>query len=269
MEILIRFYRMCNLLSLDVAAGAVICALYFSKLLSVPPKIQGMLALGFVVWVIYTVDRLLDVRAMSNPAASERHQFHQRYQKLLWTLSFLAALAAISIVPFLRTPVLIGGIFISLLAGLYLLVQKQLKAKEVFVAAIYTSGVLLTSFSVTSEVSYIECLLITQLFIVALINLLLFSWFEYDTDKQDGHSSFAIQVGKKTTGKCLFGLGTINFLITLWIGTQTSWQAPFLFLLMTVVLIFIFFFHTFFLVNARYRLVGDAVFFMPAIGLFL
>lgn len=270
MEILIRFYRICNLLSLDVAAGAVICSLYFSKLLSVTPRVQGMLALGFVVWVIYTVDRLLDVRMMTNPAASERHQFHQRYQKLLWGLSILAGLATISFVSFLRTPVLMGGIFLSFLAGLYLLLQKYLKVKEFFVATIYAAGVLLASLSVTSiEVSYLEWLLITQLFIVALINLLLFSWFEYDIDKKDGHSSFVIQWGKATGGKWVIGLATINFLITIWLVVQTSWLAPLLFLSMTVVLIVIFFSHTFFQINARYRLLGDAVFFIPIIGLLL
>lgn len=269
MEILIRFYRICNLLSLDVAAGAVICSLYFSKLLSVTPKIQGMLALGLVVWVIYTADRLLDVRTMTNSATSARHQFHQRYQKLMWVLSILAGLATVSFVYFLRPPVLVGGVCLSLLAGLYLLLQKQLKAKEFFVAIIYTAGVLLTSLSVTSvEVSYIECLLIMQLFIVALINLLLFSWFEYDTDKQDGHSSFAIRFGKRITGKCLIGLGAINFLITIWIVIQTSSLTSFIFLSMTVVLIIIYLQHTFFQINARYRLLGDAVFFIPAIGLF-
>ena len=83
MDTLIRFYRMCNLLSLDVAGGAVVCALFFSKLLSVTPYVQGMIALGLTVWVIYTADRLLDVRALKNAAASERHKFHQQYQKPL------------------------------------------------------------------------------------------------------------------------------------------------------------------------------------------
>lgn len=270
MEVLIRFYRMCNLLSLDVAAGAVICSLYFSKLLSVKSDGQSMVALGFTVWIIYTIDRLLDVKGMRREATSERHQFHQRYQKLLWILVVLGAMATIGIVYFLPPQVLIGGIFLSLLAGLYLLLQKHLKAKEFFVAIIYTAGVLLSTLSVTSEISFVAQLLIAQLFIIALINLLLFSWFEYASDKQDGHSSFVIRYGKTTTGKWLISLGVINFLIAIWILVQTSWQvAPFLFLSMTVVLMSIFYFQAFFQTNARYRLLGDAVFFIPAIGLFL
>jgi len=271
MDILIRFYRVFNLLSLDVASGAVISSLYFSKLLSVTSRVQGMLALCFAAWVIYTVDRLLDIRKLSSTPASERHQFHLRYQKMLWPLSLLASLAAICLVYFLRPPVLIGGIFLSLLTGLYLILQKYLKAKEFFVATIYTAGVLLASLSVTSiEVSYTQYLLIGQFFIVALINLLLFSWFEYDADKQDGHSSFAIRCGKTKTGRWLISLAAINLLLSLLIVFKTSLLlAPLLFLSMTMILTIIFLFHTYFQVNARYRLLGDAVFFIPGFGLLL
>lgn len=268
MEILIRFYRRCNLLSLDVAVGAVICSLYFSKLFSVTPSAQEMLALGFTVWIIYSVDRLLDVRTLSSTAATERHQFHQHYQKPLWILSILAGLITICFVYFLRPQIIIGGIVLSLISGLYLLLQRYLKVKEFFVALVYTAGVLLTSLMITSvEVSFNAGLLIIQFFIVALINLLLFSWFEYDADKQDGHSSFAIGFGKKTTGKWVIGLSVINCLIAIWMITQTAWQVPsFLFLLMTIVLIIIFMFPAF-EEGQLYRMIGDAIFFIPVIGL--
>jgi hypothetical protein len=269
MEILIRFYRRCNLLSLDVAVGAVICSLYFSKLFSVTPSAQEMLALGFTVWIIYTVDRLLDVRTLSSTAATERHQFHQLYQKPLWTLSLLAGVVTICLIYFLRPQIIVGGILLSLISGMYLLLQKYLKVKEFFVAIVYTAGVLLTSLAITSvEVSYNEGLLIAQFLLVALINLLLFSWFEYDDDRQDGHSSFAIGFGKKTTGKWVSALSTINCLITIWLLTQTVWQlTSFLFLLMTIVLITIFLFPAYFKGGQRYRMIGDAIFFIPVIGL--
>jgi 1,4-dihydroxy-2-naphthoate octaprenyltransferase len=269
MEILIRFYRRCNLLSLDVAVGAVICSLYFSKLLSVTARAQEMVALGFTVWIIYSVDRLLDVRTLSNTAATERHQFHQQYQKPLWILSILTGLITLCFVYFLRSPILVGGIFLSLTSGLYLLLQKYLKMKEFFVAVVYTAGILLTSLAITTvEISYEEGLLIMQFFMVALINLLLFSWFEYDADKQDGNASFAIGFGKKTTRKWVLSLSAINCFVTIWVLTQTAWQLPsLLFLLMTIVLIIIFIFPTYFQVGQRYRMIGDAVFFIPVIGL--
>jgi 4-hydroxybenzoate polyprenyltransferase len=271
MELLIRFYRRCNLLSLDVAAGAVICALYFSKLVALSPRVQGMLALGFSVWVIYTVDRLLDVRRMTNAAASERHQFHQQYQKPLWVFSILTALAAVSLVYFLRPQVLVGGIILSLAAGLYLIFQKYLKLKEFFVAGIYTAGVLLPSITVVSnKFSYVEYLLIAQLFMVALTNLLIFSWFEHDADKQDGHISFPIRFGKSITEKWLVMLSVINFLIAGWLITQTGVALPsILFISMTMVLLAVYLFPVYFQVNVRYRLLGDAVFFIPVIGLLL
>lgn len=271
MDTLIRFYRMCNLLSLDVAGGAIVCALFFSKLLSVTPYIQGMIALGLTVWVIYTADRLLDVRSLTNAAASERHKFHQQYQKPLWIVSITIGLIVVGLVFFLRPPVLLGGIYLSIVVAFYLLLQKYLKGKEVFVAMLYTAGVMLPSWSVTSvNISMAHYLLVVQLFSVALINLLLFSWFEYESDLQDGHSSIAIRWGKKATGNFLLTLSAINLAITLYLTSQNSFLVPtILFLLMNSVLVIIFKFHSYFTFNSRYRLLGDAIFFIPLAGIFL
>lgn len=254
-----------------MAGGAIVCALFFSKLLSVTPYIQGMIALGLTVWVIYTADRLLDVRTLTNAAASERHKFHQQYQKPLWIVSIAIGLIVVGLVFFLRPPVLLGGIYLSIVVAFYLLLQKYLKGKEVFVAMLYTAGVMLPSWSVTSvTISMAHYLLVVQLFIVALINLLLFSWFEYESDLQDGHSSIAIKWGKRATGNFLLTLSAINLAITLYLTSQNSFLVPtILFLLMNSVLVIIFIFHSYFTLNSRYRLLGDAIFFIPLAGIFL
>jgi len=271
MDILVRFYRTCNLLNLDVVAGTVISALFFSKLFLVSPHAPDIIVLGLTVWIIYTVDRLLDIRNLASTAASERHKFHQLNQRLLWKLIFCIGLIIIFLIFYLSSVVLWNGMYLSGAVVIYILLQKYLKAKEIVVALLYTAGVLLPGWSLRlTAVSTEGYLLITQLFIVALINLFLFSWFEYDTDQQDGHSSIAIRWGKKASGNFLLILSGINLLITLFLFIQYSVAIPALpFLLMTLVLTAIFKFHKFFMIDSRYRIVGDAVFIIPLLGILL
>jgi hypothetical protein len=104
-----RLYKVFNLLNLDVVVGAVISALYFAKLLAAKVNVFGILALGLTVWIIYTADRLLDVKKMSATPTSERHKFHQKnYNILFFLLVIVTILVGISI-PLLNERVIIGG----------------------------------------------------------------------------------------------------------------------------------------------------------------
>jgi hypothetical protein len=267
--VLERLYRVGNLLNLDVAAGAVVTALFYSKILGVPPRLYGMLTLGCVVWVIYTLDRLLDIRRIGTLPSSQRHRFHQLYERPLWIAVALVSILVISQFYFLRPPVLMSGLYVSFAVGAYLFLQQFLRVKEIFVAILYTSGVLVPSLSVhVGQLSGYQYLLIAQLFIVALINLLLFSWFEFEADQKDNQISFATQCGKARTSKLTVALCIINALLSILIANQ--YQSTWLLIilpLMTVSLLFIYLNSKFFHEYERYRLFGDAVFFLPLIGL--
>lgn len=228
-----------------------------------------MVTLGLAVWIIYTADRLLDVRNLECPAITERHQFHHRFQNQLWISIFLMGLIAVVLVFFLHPSIIKIGIFVAASCGLYLLVQKHLRIKEFMVAILYTVGVLLPSLGLRSSLSTQLYLLIAQFFIVALINLLLFSRFEYETDKSSGYSSFAITYGKKVTTHLAWILCLCSLSITAWMLIQNLFTlTTLIFLFMTFVLMVISLFPNYFTANSRYRLLGDAVFFLPLIGLF-
>lgn len=234
-----------------------------------PPRLYGMLTLGCVVWIIYTIDRLLDIRRIGTTPSSPRHRFHKLYERPLWIAVALVSLFVISQFYFLRPSVLMSGLYVSCAIGAYLLLQQFLRVKEIFVAILYTSGILVPSLSVYSgELSLFHHLLITQLFIVALINLLLFSWFEFESDQKDSQTSFATQWGKARTGKLIIALCIVNVLISILLAYQ--YQATWLIIilpLMTVSLFFIYLNSKFFHEFDRYRFFGDAVFFLPLIGL--
>ncbi|MDZ7650822.1 MAG: hypothetical protein U5K54_28830 [Cytophagales bacterium] len=164
---------------------------------------------------------------------------------------------------------IIGGLSLAPIIGLYLLLQKYLPLKEFVVAGLYIFGVLLPSWRLQPDlISGDHVLLIVQFFSVALVNLLLFSWFEYENDLQDGHSSMAIRWGKTLCAKLIIILGIISLCLSGWMIMYSEYaMATSIFLLMMAILMCILYFSSYFTKHTRYRLLGDAVFFLSILGL--
>jgi hypothetical protein len=271
MSAFVRLYRLLNLLSIDVVGGALICAVFFADILHVSTRSYGLLALGLTVWIIYTADHLRDAREISGRASTERHRFHQVHQKELIVLLGLAILIDGVTIFFIKQQVLEWGIVLSLVVFAYLFVQGWLKfLKELFIAVLYTCGILLLSVPVSNiTLNTFHYLLVLQFGLIALTNLLMFSWFDRDLDQQEGQNSFVTLAGEKTTRLVIWSLLTTQLLLTAIQGLIGMLLIPSLILgVMGLVLFIIFFFRSTLAWNDRYRLLGDAVFFLPIIYLF-
>ena len=259
---LITYYRIINLLSIDVAVGAVCSALLFAKILDVHILPYGLASLGLSVWIIYTADHLLDAHKIKAPAATARHQFHQRYFRPL--LVFLAVGIVVDglIILFVRKPVLISGIVVASFVAIYLVLHRYLKfMKEFFIALFYTIGVLLPSISVTAlRWQEWPWILIVEFFLTALINLILFSWFDYANDRRDETISFVTVVGERA-GRIFLGIlfCVVFFLAIVFFHGRDS----IIILMMNGMLLTVFWFPKYFEVADRFRLVGDFAFFIP------
>src|SRR6476659_9916470 len=96
MHKLSRYYKLANILSLDVVAGAVICSIFFSQVFNTVIRVSGIISLALSVWIIYTVDHLLDARRITRQASTVRHRFHQKNQKILYSVLLLAFLVVVS-----------------------------------------------------------------------------------------------------------------------------------------------------------------------------
>lgn len=259
-------YRLVNLLSLDVAAGAMITSLLFAKQVMAPVRVYGIAALGVTVWIIYTADRLMDVKQLTQPAASERHRFHQQHDKALW-LAVLIAVGAIGLlIVFIRPTVMLGGFVLAAVILFYLLFQRRLPLKEVAVATLYTMGVLLPAWPGQWDLLQPNIIIIGELFSIALTNLLLFAWFESEQDVWMGQSSLVTRIGKKTVANLIYILiagGVILSVVHALFVDPVSW----IFFGMWLMLVFIFYFNSYFKENERYRIFGDAIFYLPLLGL--
>lgn len=261
MERLIRIYRFLNLLSIDVVLGAVCSALFFASIFNVSIHPQGLLSLALTVWIVYTIDHLLDARKVIGRASTDRHQFHQRHYCMLVPCVGAAMLLDALIVFFIRRPVLEGGVVLFAGVAVYLLVQQYTKIlKEIFIAIMYTMGVLLPSVMVT-RVPYHTWpwVLLTQFFLLALTNLLLFSWFDHELDARDKRSSFVTIVGQARTRIIISMLFMITALLTIF---SHELKASCYILTADSLLLCIFICPGFFREADRFRLAGDAIFFI-------
>lgn len=268
-----RFYRLINILSIDVALGSVCCALWFAKLFEVSLRPQALVVLGLTVWIIYTADHLLDARRTKGIASTERHRFHQQnFSFLLITVILVTGIDFILIF-FIRPVVLQWGLVLSGIMIVYFFIQRYLKyMKEITIAIVFSCGVLLPSVAVTQKTMDVSlALIVAQFMLTALVNLLLFSWFDRHRDYQDGRESFVTLAGERGSKKFMEAVFLLN--VVLLIGSV--FYLPFMIgkvailFFMNAVLIFMFVRPAYFQAHERFRLIGDAIFLMPIIYLFL
>jgi hypothetical protein len=262
----LKAYRFLNLLSIDVAVGAVCCALFLAKILHVHILPYVLLSLALTVWIIYTADHLVDARKIKGKASTDRHAFHQQHHHFLFKALIAASLLDGLLMFFISGQVLAGGIVLATGVGMYLLVQRHIPyLKELVIAVFYTGGVLLPSITVTNiPISQLPWIVITQFFLVALSNLLIFSWFDYEKDVRDNTTSFVTIVGKQKSSVCVWlltgGVVVLTFFSTLLLASSFL-------TLITGVLLLIRTQPQWFAENDRFRLIGDGLLMLPVLYL--
>jgi len=266
MHLLHRLYRYFNLLSLDIAVGAIGGGCYFARILEVSVRPYAMASLGLTVWIIYTADHLLDARKISGPASTKRHRFHQKHFRILAVAVVLAAVADFVLILFIKRAVLYGGFLMFTIVLLYLGLHRKLSwFKEVVVAVLYCAGVLLPSLLVTHiQLQMADYVLFLLFFLTALVNLMLFSWFDREYDLADRHQSFVTLMGARRTFVLLLVLFVLNAGLCAYGLLLSGYvQAFIILLLMNGVLALILAFRGWFAQHDRFRLLGDAAFLLP------
>src|SRR5688572_12452621 len=192
MKFLNHLYQYANILSLDVVAGAVISSLFFARLLhaTVPAPVLAMLA--FTVWIIYTLDHLRDARTIPGIASTDRHRFHQKHFRVIAATLAIVTVADLALIWFVSKDIIRAGAMLATVVIAYLVLQRYLKfLKEIFVACLYTAGILLPSLvNTSSDISSFHHLVFVKFFITALMNLLLFSLFDHHKDRNHLQHSF-------------------------------------------------------------------------------
>ncbi len=164
------------------------------------------------VWVVYTLDHLIDARRTGPAARTPRHRFHHQNAPLLWTaVIVLAAVCAVGGWIGLSTFGLVyGAVMCGLVAGHELLVKlagdraSPFLIKELGVAAIFTAGVWgmpwLRHRIDTGRWLGWPVLLMAQYLLLAVANLVEFAIFESKIDTAHGQTSFVRGIGRRRAG---------------------------------------------------------------------
>ena len=177
-----RFFRTLHFLSVDVVLGALLfqCLLTTIFLPSQLPPIHVSVALAFVVWTIYLVDRLIDNQKPIHNSAL--HDFHSRHSFAIKCLIFGNILILFTIIIYLPKYIIINGVLIGFLVLVYWVFLifgffERIKfIKEISTAIIYTLGVSLYVCLNIGDSNLVKIqLIIGLLFLLALQNLVLFT----------------------------------------------------------------------------------------------
>lgn len=261
-----RFYRILNLLSIDVALGAVVSAALFSRILHASILPQGFVLLGITVWLIYTADHLLDAWSMREAATSERHSFHQKHFITILVAFIITGSLALGLVFMIRVQLITTGIFFGAFVIIYLLVSRWLKYfKELAGSLLYTGGVLLPAWSLnTSDLSNYQLVLIIIFALIALTNMLIFARFSMEEDIMNRQKSLATIMGVRPMNTLINIVCVICFCVMIYATTIAFTPELIVMFVMELILALIFVVK-YFRYNDRYRLYGDAIFLLPVV----
>ncbi len=273
-----RVLRYINALSLDVVAGALICALFFSKLFNTQLPAVVLATLGLAVWSVYTIDHLWDASHSKLPATTLRHQLHKEFDKLFRLMVFAAITVGVVLFFYLPAPtqkygLLLTAVILGYFLSIVLWGNKTLYHKEPLVALVYTCGIALGPYSLAqTNFSASHLLVLAQFGCLAFTNLLLFTYFETETDRQQDFGSFSRTVGKKSTRRTIITmlLGILFSVISacsIWSDNEVITSSQWVIAGMSIPLILLTIWPRYFSENDRYRVLGDAIFFIPLLVL--
>lgn len=265
-------------LSVPVVLGAVLSNRMAARLSDVEPVHWATpLVLALVVFIIYTVDRLLDIRKPGEPL-TPRHRFHRQYAPLLWRV--VAAAAGLSLMLTFLLPssvikfgIVLGGVCAAYVGAVFRLPKRHpaLLLKEPLVALLYSAGIwgsVWVQRPSTSGVDVTEALMFLG---VAFQNLLLFSVIEANELIDQPAFSLATAWGLTTCDMVLrwltFGVSATGLTLCFITSDRFAQRSALIIALMSLTLYVIQRYPAYFRKNERYRWLGDGVFWLPALVL--
>jgi len=273
-----RLLEILQFLSIDVVVGTLCMAVFATRILNVTANPIWWIILPLSVWVVYSLDHIVDSRKKRDKAVIQRHRFHYIYRRHIITAIAIAAIICLTLcILFLEKQIIIYGSILSGFIFCYLLIihfstkkKSILLQKELIIAVVYTLGIFLAPLIWYNGIpSYPTLYVIFVIFLLAWFEGIMISWFDYDQDIIDGHTSFTIVVGKENTQRFLvFGhmLIEVSLIVGLIITPVSLLFYVLLILLVMNALLGIMMLFPESKMSLNYhRLIGDSVFILPGL----
>lgn len=268
-----RIFQLLQALSLDVVTGACSMSFLIAHMLDISLPAIVYIELGTAVWLIYTMDHLLDAKTISHTPTTFRHSFHKDFSgTLTWVWLIVFLISTILGILFLPTDTIKFGLLTVVIVIMHFVLVRLIGHrisvfihKELGVGMAYALGVFIGPFSMSTAFDTTLFIIPLQVFLLAMINLIQFSFFEHKIDEKQNQTSMSRNLGKKLTGKLILSLLIVqSLLISLSILILPSLLTEWIFLgLITGSFWLIWIGQAFFSKFERYRVFGDGIFNLP------
>lgn len=242
----VKLWSFFSILSLDVVMGALGGLYFFQKLLDVPVPSAIYFLLGCAVWVVYTIDHLVDGSIETSGLFSERHAFHYKFRSFLFIAVGLVigcSLCVLWLIPSTHMVIPYGLGLACMIACwytvLYFFKTNVAFLKEVFIALFYTIGIAMSPFLlVDSFIPFMVWWMCVLYFLTALINLTVLSYFDRNYDEQHDFGSVSSVLDETQHRRFCYILliGTIGLLLIA-LGLATSYYKIYCGVLLLIVVI--------------------------------
>lgn len=277
-----KIFNLINTLSLDVVAGAILSAAFASKIFSVSPGLAYWFILPIAVWVVYTADHLVDAYRLKEKAHTPRHLFHHQNFKLLALIVFILSLINLILaIFFLEHIIIVFGVIVGGVTLMYLtavhFIGKRKKVylqKELFVAVIYVSGIWGGPWALSGFIISPEAVILFAVFMMlAIADVLTFTIFDHHTDRIDQHPTLFRNIGEKAIYTIFYLLIILSSVVAVYLIIDSPVflhrAAAKIYLMMGLLLLLLISLPDLFEKNDWYRTIGEMVFLLPGIILFI
>ena len=267
-----------QILSMDVVLGSIAVGIFAIAVLNVQPNPWWWIILPVSVWVVYTLDHLLDGFKKKGESTIYRHRFHYRNRVTLGLLVIILGLGTVILsIIFLEREIVFWGlvlsVFVSIYFGMvYLLDKSRFNhfLKELIIAFVYIAGIFLAPLFWNGGLpSYPTLIVILILLLLAWIESVIISYFDFENDLADGFKSFTVAFGKKGSRKMIITILLFVAVFLVFFIFQSSDQrlkaAMIIELLMSSILLFLILFPENLKKYNRFRWIGEGVFWIPGI----
>ena len=262
-------------MNFDTALGAAVTSLFIAKYIGSVIPGTATSALILAVLAIYNFDHLLDAKQIEGNAISGRHLFYQQNFKALSVFQLILLIALLPVSWFVPAIIVKAGIILAIVALIYFLLlfivlPNRFAFKEIIIAGVFVCGVFLAPIATSSSqtISLDIIFLSLQIFLLALANTFIFSWFDYEHDLKEAHTSLAQILGKKIIYQLSFVvLGSLAIIIALRMINDANWPDQLIIASMGMVLLLTLILKGRIHRRELYRIAGEAIFLIPIVGL--
>ncbi len=278
LQSLYSIYRKVNYLSLDIVLGAVLSASLTTYVFPYDITWWYYLVLAASVWVIYTLDHLIDSQRNKEIAVSPRHlYYYSNFSVIAWSVGFTMVGIGVLLLLFAPLKLLVFGIFLGGISFIYLGLVFLVKnpsvwlPKELIVALIYTVGIWGFPIILQEGMGLKYLLFPIFFFLVVFFVLVFYSYVDLKEDLADHFYGLLSILSRTKSEQLLMLLLLSEVIVFLFIDVLFPWSELRLLLIIYFIMMlmtFVLFYYKNKLKNrGYYRMLGETIFFIPGIVL--